>query len=261
MGCEGYEAIARVYDKLNAEIDYVAWANFFEAAFDRYLASRPELVLDLACGTGRMTLELASRGYDMIGVDGSADMLGEALLQNDGRYSILWLQQDMRSFELYGTVGAVTCCLDSLNYLLSPEDLSKCFATVHNYLDPDGIFLFDMNTPYKFDHTYGNNAYVLEDELVFDDGERAAVYCGWQNTYHPESGLCDFDLTLFEELENGDYRRSDEHQTERCYNLETVKQLLANAGFELLGVWGNFDFQDPLPECERWYIAARAIKK
>jgi hypothetical protein len=118
-----------------------------------------------------------------------------------------------------------------------------------------------MNTPYKFEHTYGNNAYVLEDELVFDDGEKAAVYCGWQNTYHPESGLCDFDLTLFEELENGDYRRSDEHQVERCYDLETVKTLLANAGFELLGVWGNFDFSDPEPNCERWYFAARAIKK
>ena len=117
-GCEGYEAIARVYDKLNAEIDYTSWASFFEECFDRYLPRRPELVLDLACGTGRMTLELAARGYDMIGVDGSADMLGEALLQNDGRYNILWLQQDMRSFELYGTVGAVTCCLDSLNYLL-----------------------------------------------------------------------------------------------------------------------------------------------
>ena len=105
------------------------------------------------------------------------------------------------------------------------------------------------------------NCYILEDELVFDDGEKAAVYCGWQNTYHPESGLCDFDLTLFEELENGDYRRSDEHQTERCYSLETVKQLLASAGFELLGVWGGFDFSDPTPDCERWYIAARAIKK
>ena len=260
-GCEGYEAIARVYDKLNAEIDYTSWASFFEECFDRYLPHRPELVLDLACGTGRMTLELAARGYDMIGVDGSADMLGEALLQNDGRYSILWLQQDMRSFELYGTVGAVTCCLDSLNYLLTPEDLAKCFATTHNYLDPDGLFLFDMNTPYKFEHVYGNNAYVLEDEIVWEDGEKSAIYCGWQNTYHPESLLCDFDLSLFEEDTDGRYRRSDEHQVERCYDLKTVKSLLQKAGFELLGVWGGFDFSEPRPDCERWYFAARAIKK
>lgn len=260
-GCEGYEAIARVYDKLNAEINYAAWADFFEECFDRFLPSHPELVLDLACGTGRMTLELASRGYDMIGVDGSADMLGEALVQNDGRYNILWLQQDMRSFELYGTVGAVTCCLDSLNYLLTPDDLFKCFATTHNYLDPNGLFLFDMNTPYKFEHIYGNNAYVLEDELVWDDGEKCAIYCGWQNTYHPENGLCDFDLSLFEEDTDGRYRRSDEHQVERCYDLDTVKKLLADAGFELLGVWGGFDFSTPDSTCERWYFAARAIKK
>lgn len=262
-GCEGYEALAHVYDRLNAEIDYAAWANFFEACFDRFLATRPELILDLACGTGRMTLELAARGYDMIGVDGSADMLGEAFLRNDGKHQILWLQQDMRSFELYGTVGVVTCCLDSLNYLLSPSDLAQCFSTVHNYLDPDGIFLFDMNTPYKFQNIYGNNAYVLEDELTWQDGdeeEHAAIYCGWQNTYHPDSGLCDFDLTLFEEMPDGSYRRSDEHQQERCYEWDTVRSYLEQTGFELLGVWSNFDFTPASDTTERWYVAARAIK-
>ena len=255
-GCEGYEAIARVYDKLNAEIDYAAWADFFEACFDRYLAHRPELLLDLACGTGRMTLQLAARGYDMIGVDGSADMLGEALLQNDGRYNILWLQQDMRSFELYGTVGAVTCCLDSINYLLSPEDLAKCFATTHNYLDPDGLFLFDMNTPYKFEHTYGNNAYVLEDESE----EGGAIFCGWQNDYDKASGLCDFYLTLFEEDEDGSYFREDEHQTERCYTREQLTAALESAGFELIGMYSDFEFSTPEKTDERWYIAARAKK-
>ncbi len=263
MGCEGYEAIAHVYDKLNAEIDYRAWADFFEICFDRFLTARPELVLDLACGTGSMTLELAARGYDMIGVDGSADMLGEAFVRNNGKHSVLWLQQDMRTFELYGTVGAVTCCLDSLNYLLCEEDLAQCFATVHNYLDPNGLFLFDMNTPYKFCNVYGNNAYVLEDELVWQDEEseeRAAVYCGWQNTYHPDTELCDFDLTLFEEMPDGSYRRSDEHQNERCYTLDTVRTLLMQTGFELLGVWSDFAFSEPCDKTERWYVAARAIK-
>jgi SAM-dependent methyltransferase len=242
-------------------VNYGAWADFVEQCFEKFLPQKPELVLDLACGTGSMTIPLANRGYDMIGVDGSAEMLAEAFARAEGRSDILWLLQDMRSFELYGTVGAVTCCLDSLNYLLDDGDLQKCFATVHNYLDPNGLFLFDMNTPYKFEHTYGNNAYVLEDEIVWEDGERSAIYCGWQNTYHPETGLCDFDLSLFEEDTDGRYRRSDEHQVEKCYELETVKTLLAQAGFELLGVWGGFDFQEPRSDCERWYIAARAIKK
>ena len=265
IGCEGYEAaISAVYDKLNQEIDYAAWADFIEACFDKYLPARPTLVLDLACGTGSMTLELSRRGYDMIGIDGSENMLSEAFSRSVDVPGILWLCQDMRSFELYGTVGAVTCCLDSLNYLLSPEELLRCFSLVRNYLDPDGIFLFDMNTPYKFRTVYGTNAYVLEDELVFDEGteteERVSVYCGWQNTYREESGICEFDLSIFEGLPDGTYRRSDEHQRERCYPLETVKELLARAGLDLLGVWSDYAFTEPDGETERWYFAARAIK-
>lgn len=265
MGCEGYNAISRVYDRLNAEIDYSRWADFVEVCFDRFLSARPELVLDLACGTGSMTIELAARGYDMIGVDGSAEMLSEAYTRAIEQSGILFLQQDMREFELYGTVGAVTCCLDSLNYLLSPADLDRCFACVHNYLDPDGLFLFDMNTPYKFREVYGNNAYVLEDELVWDEGldteERAAVYCGWQNAYHPETEICDFDLSLFEELPDGTYRRSDEHQQERCYTLDEIKAALKKANLELLGVWSDYEFSTPTDNTERWYFAARAKKQ
>ncbi len=264
MGCEGYSAIARVYDRLNAELDYATWADFVEACMDRFLPARPALVLDLACGTGSMTLELARRGYDMIGVDGSEEMLAEAFNRAKGDPRILWLLQDMRTFELYGTVGAVTCCLDSLNYLLSKEDLSACFSTVHNYLDPDGLFLFDMNTPKKFETVYADNAYILEDELVWDEGtddeERARIYCGWQNYYDKESGLCDFDLTLFEELPDGTYRREQEHQCERAYSLETVKDLLRNSGFEVLGIYSDYAFTEADSETLRWYIAARAKK-
>ena len=263
-GCEGYNAISRVYDKLNKEIDYHAWADFIEACFDRYLDQRPELVLDLACGTGSMTLALADRKYDMIGIDGSADMLAEAYNRAAGRNDVLFLQQDMRSFELYGTVGAVTCCLDSLNYLLSPTDLDACFACVYNYLDPNGLFLFDMNTPHKFSTVYADNAYVLEDELVWDEGEeteeRAAVFCGWQNTYHPDTRLCDFDLTLFEEMPDGSYRRSDEHQCERCYTLEEIKSALQKAHLELLDVFSDTHFSAISDTTERWYFVARAIK-
>lgn len=261
--CEGYEAIAHVYDKLNAQIDYERWADFTERCMDRFLSQRPTLVLDLACGTGSMTLALAKRGYDMIGVDGSTDMLAEAWNRTPENASILWLCQDMRRFELYGTVGAVTCCLDSLNYLLTEEDLNQCFACVHNYLDPNGLFLFDMNTPYKFQTVYGSNAYILEDELVYDDGDReehVPVFCGWQNTYHPKSGICEFDLSLFEELPDGTYRRSDEHQQERCYDLDTIRTALTRTGMELLGVWADFSFTEPSETTERWYIAARALK-
>ena len=191
-GCEGYNALASVYDRLNADIDYGRWADFFEKCFDEYLGERPSLVLDLACGTGRMTRVLAERGYDMIGVDGSEDMLSEAYMQSvesDG--GVLYLCQDMRKFELYGTVGATVCCRDSINYLLSEDDVEKTFSLVHNYSDPDALFLFDVNSPYKFENIYGNNSYILEGEREEDGG---AIFCGWQNFYDEESRLCTFEL-------------------------------------------------------------------
>ena len=260
---KSYEALAAVYDALGTDIDYKGFADFYEAAFQKAGLS-PTLILDLGCGTGKMTVEMAKRGYDMIGVDGSAEMLAEAFARAEGRSDILWLLQDMRSFELYGTVGAVTCCLDSLNYLLDDGDLQKCFATVHNYLDPDGLFLFDMNTPYKFSHTYGDNAYILEDELVWDEGteseERAAVFCGWQNHFDSKTKLCDFYLSLFLEQENGSYRREDEHQRERCYEMEEILCALKATNLELLGVWSDFSFTEPDEKTERWYFCARARK-
>ena len=262
IGCEGYGALARFYDQLNAEIDYSAWADFMEECFSRFLPQKPELILDLACGTGSMTVQLAKRGYDMIGVDGSAEMLSEAFSRTAEIGGVLFLQQDMRNFELYGTVGAVTCCLDSLNYLLGDGELSKCFSLVHNYLDPDGLFLFDMNTPYKFENIYGSNHYILEGELPpFEEGDApTAIYCGWQNQFNPKTKICDFDLTLFDEGEDGSYYRSDEHQQERCYSLEEIKSALENNHLELLGVFADWQFSAPAADTERWYFVARAKK-
>lgn len=254
-----YSAISGVYDKINSHIDYSAWADFFERCFDRFLPSRPELVLDLACGTGSMTLELASRGYDMIGIDGSFDMLNVAYerkcdLSLD--HDVLFLLQDMREFELYGTVGAVCCCLDSINYLVDDGDLDTCLSLVHNYLDPSGLFLFDVNTPHKFANVYGNNAYVYEED---DCGE--GRFCVWQNFYDEGSALCDFSLTVFERNEKtGLYSRHDELQCERCYSREQLEAALLSNGFELLGMYSDFDFTPASDTNERWYVVARAIK-
>lgn len=247
---EGYSAIAEIYDKLNAEIDYRAWAAFAEKNFDRYLAVRPSLVLDLACGTGSMTVALSERGYDMIGVDGSEEMLSVAYERSAGK-NILYLLQDMRRFELYGTVGAVTCCLDSLNYLTGEGDLEACFATVHNYLEPDGLFLFDVNTPYKFEKIYGDNSYILEDE---------GAYCGWQNEYDAASKLCRFYLSVFREDEDGRYFREDEEQHERCYSMDEIREALRRTGFEFLSVSADYDFGEISEKTERWYFAARCKK-
>ena len=251
-----YEALAAVYDRLNGDVDYEALADFAAATFARYGVS-PELVLDLGCGTGGLTFPLARRGYDMIGVDGSADMLSKAYERRvaENALGVLFLCQDMRAFELYGTVGAVVSSLDCMNYLTGNGDLEKCFSLVHNYLDPGGVFLFDVNTPYKFRHTYGNEAYVLESE----EGGRSA-YCGWQNEYEEESRLCRFYLSVFTEEADGRYSRTDEEQVERCYTREELTAALTRAGFEEISFFGDLHFGAPEETTERWYVAAKCKK-
>ena len=253
-----YDAIASVYDSINADIDYSSWADFIEECFKRYMSEKPSLVLDLACGTGRMTFELHKRGYDMIGADASESMLNEAYDRAyDNEISdILFIKQDMRDFELYGTVGAICSCLDSINYLTDDGDLEKCFASVHNYLDPDGLFIFDVNTPYKFENVYGNNHYIFEDI----DSIGTPTYCGWQNEYDRESGLCSFYLSVFSKNEDGLYERNDEEQLERCYTKEQLSSSLEKCGFEVIGFYSDFNFSDPEDRCERWYIVAKAKK-
>ena len=254
MSYDGYLAIAGVYDRLNKEIDYSKWASFFEDCFKKYGKNKPDIILDLACGTGRMTCEMARRGYDMIGVDGSVDMLSEAYSKDTS--GILYLCQDMRELELYGTVGATLCCLDSLNYLTEDGDLEKVFSLVHNYSDPDALFLFDVNSEYKFENIYSDNSYILEDEN--EDG--GAIFCGWQNSYDKESKICNFYLSVFEEGENGEYYRADEEQRERCYTVDEIKKALENNRFELVDVFADTDFSAVEENSERLYFVARAKK-
>ena len=254
MKNEQYSALAKVYDALNSEVDYAAWAAFLARMIREHQSADTSLVLDLACGTGRITFELERLGYDMTGIDLSEDMLAVARERalEEGKNGILWLCQDMTDFELYGTVDATVCCLDSLNYLLKTEDLARCFSLVHNYLIPDGIFLFDVNTPHKFKTVYGDNAYILE-----ADG----IYCGWQNVYHPKTGICDFHLDIFEEQEDGSYERTFEHQRERAYSDRTLRRLLADAGFEILACVSDFDLTPATDEDDRWFYVARAKKQ
>lgn len=248
-----YSALFRGYDKLNSETDYAAWADFITEIFKKY-GNGVKSVLDLGCGTGAMTFELRRRGFDMTAVDINPDMLSVArdTAVGEGADDILWLCQDMRSFELYGTVGAVVCCLDGINHLLSVSDLNLCFSLVHNYLDPDGIFVFDVNTPYKFRNFYGENDYVLE-----EDG----ILCCWQNDYDEKKGVCDFYLSVFEQTEDGKWERTDAVQRERCYSERVLKNALERNGMKLCGIFADFGFSKPQDNCERWYIAAKVCDK
>ena len=248
-----YTSISSVYDRLNSHFDYNAYANFIADSIKKHQKTDTSLVLDLGCGTGKMTFLLRELGYDMTGVDISEDMLSVArdICYDRGIDDILWLCQDMRSFELYGTVDACVCCLDSLNYLTKYDELKKCFSLVHNYLIPDGVFIFDMNTPYKFEKIYAQNDYILECEDAL---------CAWQNDYNEKSRLCRFYLSIFEQNEDGTYSRFDEVQRERCYSKKQILRALSESGLEVLGFYGDINGKDATDTDEKWYIVARNIK-
>lgn len=243
-----YGDFAFYYDRLMHDVDYSQWADYIESIFERY-GCKPGLITDLGCGTGSFCVEMDSRGYEMIGIDASAEMLSCARQKALAAGSdILFLNQDITEFELYGTVGAITCLMDSLNYITYKNELKRMFKWVHNYLDPDGLFVFDINSPYKFRSVLASN--------VFCETSTDVSYI-WQNSYDRRSGICRFDLTFFVE-EGGLYRRFDEVHYERCYEVSELTKMLDQAGMKVLGIHPAFGFGRPGPKCERiFFVCAK----
>ncbi len=248
---DGYSILAPIYDRLNDTVDYNAWADYMEACFRRYgqTAGGVRSVLDLGCGTGSMTRELARRGYDMTALDLSAEMLSvaEARIRADGLDHVLFIEEDMCSFELYGTVDAIVCCLDGVNHLTAREDLAACFSLVSNYLNPGGVFLFDVNTPYKFRTAFAERDYILE-----DDG----VMCCWRNRLNKKGDTADFFFTVYEEQKDGSWQRHDGYERERAYTLRQLGNVLTECGLSLVNVSADYGFAEPTKETARWYLAA-----
>lgn len=243
-----YNGFAHLYDRLMAEVPYSEWADYYFEIFRRF-GCGAALGLDLGCGTGNMTLELARRGADMIGVDISEDMLGVAAEKAKAeRREILFLNQDMAELELYGTVDFIVSSLDCVNYVTEKNRLKRVFKLVNNYLDPGGLFVFDVNTEYKLSRVLGDNAFVSDGEDIF---------YSWQNFYDKKSRLCDFYLTFFEKDERGLYRRFDEVHTQRAYGAEELKAMLEAAGLKVEGVFRDRTFKKPTPTAERLFFVAR----
>lgn len=243
-----YESFAGVYDTFMDNVPYREWSEYVKALLCRG-GIRDGLVLELGCGTGSMTELLAQSGYDMIGVDCSADMLEIAIEKRaQSGQDILYLLQDMREFELYGTVRAVVSICDSMNYITEEEDLLQVFRLVNNYLDPDGIFIFDLNTVYKYQE-------ILGDTTIAENREESSFI--WENSYYEEEQINEYDLTLFIRQEDGDFRRYEETHYQRAYELETVKALIRKAGMKLEAVYDAFTFEPPAKESERVYFVVR----
>lgn len=245
-----YRDFAFYYDILMRDVDYGHWADYIVEIFERDKIN-PKLIADLGCGTGSFCLEMAQRGYEMIGIDKSAEMLSCAKQKAlDNESDILFLNQDMTSFELYGTVDVITCLLDSVNYVLHKRDLKRLFKLAMNYLNPGGLFIFDINSPYKFENIFADN--------IFCETDREISYI-WQNYYDRTSRLCRFDLTFFAQ-ESELYRRFDEIHYERSYQADELKGMLEAVGFEKCATYGEFSFKRPSPKCERLFFVCRKQK-
>lgn len=243
-----YGAFASVYDMFMDNINYEAWSVYVAGLLEEY-EIKDGLVLELGCGTGSMTELLSQAGYDMIGVDNSEEMLAEAMEKRIASgQDILYLLQDMREFELYGTVRAVISVCDSMNYITEEQDLLQVFRLVNNYLDPGGIFVFDMNTIYKYEKILGQNT-------IAENREEGSFI--WENDYDPETGLNVYALALFLPREDGLYEKYEEVHYQKAYSLEQVKELLAKAGMEYLTAYDAFTREPPREDSERIYILAR----
>ena len=232
-----YNDFAEIYDSFMDNVPYDAWCEQTAAILRTYGISSG-IVADLGCGTGAMTERMAGLGYDMIGIDNSDEMLMEALRKRDeSGHDILYLKQDMREFELYGTCAAIISRCDSLNYITDSGDLEKVFRLVNNYLDPGGLFVFDLKTEYMYKNILGEN--------TFSRSTDDATYI-WENYYDPEKKINEYDLTMF--IREGDmFRKSVETHAQRAYGPDELKQAAERAGMKWLGIW-DADSEDNISE-------------
>ncbi len=260
---ENYTDFAKVYDLFMDNVPYEQWGTLLRSELERFqvgklpledenLKQEQNTVVDLGCGTGIMTGILADAGYDMIGIDLSEEMLEEAR-KRTGDKDILYLCQDMREFELFGTVGAVVCICDSLNYLTESEDVLQTFRLVNNYLFPGGVFLFDFNTVYKYRD-------VIGDTVIAENREEASFI--WENSYYEEEQINECDLTLFIREGNGNsYRKCTETHVQRGYTPEAIRDLLEKAGLEFVEMRDSDTGEAVTEETERVFCIARECTK
>lgn len=242
---EAYTGFAGVYDMFMEDIPYEKWRDFLTGVL-RKEGIENGIVCELGCGTGRMTRLLAECGYDMIGIDASEEMLSVA--REHESEGILYLAQDMREFELYGTVRAVISICDSMNYLLEDSQILAVLRLVNNYLDPGGIFVFDLNTDYKFRTQFGQQTFSEHRE------EGSLI---WDNFYDEKERINEYALTLFIQEEQGLYRKYEETHYERGYSLDEIVRLIECAGMEFVCSYDGEDYGPVREDSGRIYVIAR----
>ena len=242
-----YDNFSRFYDRLTDNVEYEKRADYFCRLLS-LCGIKGGILLDLGCGTGSMSVKMAQKGFDVIGVDSSVGMLNAARQKAfESGEQILLLNQKMQSIDLYGTVDCAICVLDGINHLPCFDDVRKTFERVSLFMNKGGAFIFDVNTVYKHREILADNAFVYE----FDD-----LFCVWQNNYNENDNSVDILLDFFEE-EDGVYYRSGESFTEQAYDLDLIASLLSETGFELIGVYDDMTTEKAAPDSERAVFSAR----
>ena len=244
---EAYTGFAEVYDVFQDNVPYEEWCSYVTGLLKEYQVM-DGLVLDLGCGTGSLTGLMARSGYDMIGIDNSGEMLQIAMnKRNASGLDILYLLQDMRGFELYGTVKAVISICDSMNYIMEYQELVEVFRLVNNYLDPKGVFIFDLNREYKYRE-------LLADNTFAEDREESSFI--WNNFYDEEDKVNEYDLTLF--VKEGElYRKFEETHYQRAYGLDQIQQAIRDGGMEFVAAYDACTRNPVQQDSERIYVIAR----
>lgn len=246
---EAYTSFAEVYDTFMDNVPYEEWAEYLTELLQEY-DIEDGLVLDLGCGTGSLTEILATKGYDMIGADGSAEMLEIAMEKKaQSGHDILYLLQDMREFELYGTVRAVVSVCDCVNYITDEKELEQVFRLVNNYLDPEGIFIFDFNTEYKYKE-------ILGEQTIAEDREDCSFI--WDNYYYEDESMNEYELTLFiKERDSNLYRKYQEMHYQKAYTLDAMRELVEWSGLEFVTAYDAYTRKAPTETSERVCVVAR----
>ena len=246
---EAYTSFAKVYDTFMDNVPYEEWAEYLAELLQEY-DIEDGLVLDLGCGTGSLTEILATKGYDMIGADGSAEMLEIAMEKKaQSGHDILYLLQDMREFELYGTVRAVVSVCDCVNYITDEKELEQVFRLVNNYLDPEGIFIFDFNTEYKYKE-------ILGEQTIAEDREDCSFI--WDNYYYEDESMNEYELTLFiKEQDSNLYRKYQEMHYQKAYTLDAMRDLVEWSGLEFVTAYDAYTRKAPTETSERICVVAR----
>ena len=251
---EAYTSFAEVYDVFMDNVPYKKWADYLEEILKEERIENG-LVLELGCGTGNMTEELASRGYDMIGVDNAEEMLEIAMKKKEkSGHDILYLLQDMQEFELYGTVRAIVSVCDSVNYITEEKELEQVFRLVNNYLDPQGIFVFDFNTQYKYETLLGN-------QTIAEDREDCSFM--WDNHYYEDEKINEYELTLFikENEKENLYRKYQEMHYQKAYTLDEIKELIEWSGLTFVAAYDAYTKEEVHDKSERICVVARESGK